>query len=186
MVIPFSIISCGLASRFNIDHWHNIHSTGQIANTPQFHLRTHQYHCKKQYWRTRMPWLWPTSPIGYVSEFWKPSIVGQIFHMHPLWKCLRQLLINGSIWPLSDLRHQRQRTQRGPRWGAAIRQQQRGILQTRLTSQVDQNGRCPRLLPPHDPDEQHHKNPWRNPFPYEHYGTTNNKRARSIHCKRST
>ncbi len=45
----------------------------------------------------------PNSPISYGSEFRSPITLAPLFEHHPNWTRLRQLLSNGSIWPLASI-----------------------------------------------------------------------------------
>jgi hypothetical protein len=45
----------------------------------------------------------PNSPISYGSEFRSPTTLAPLFEHHPNWTRLRQLLSNGSIWPLASI-----------------------------------------------------------------------------------
>ena len=44
-----------------------------------------------------------SSPLSYGSEFKPPHTLKRIYHNHPLWPRMEQLLINGSQWPLDEI-----------------------------------------------------------------------------------
>ena len=43
------------------------------------------------------------SPIGYGSEFRNHSTLAPLLDPHPRWHLLQNLLVNGSVWPMSKL-----------------------------------------------------------------------------------
>ncbi len=44
-----------------------------------------------------------SSLLGYGSQFRSPEMLRKIFKHHPLWAQMKDLLIDGSKWPLSEL-----------------------------------------------------------------------------------
>jgi hypothetical protein len=47
-----------------------------------------------------------SSPLSYGSEFKPPHTLKRIYRNHPLWPRMEQLLINGSQWPLEEIREE--------------------------------------------------------------------------------
>jgi hypothetical protein len=43
------------------------------------------------------------SPLGYGSEFQKADVLEPLFHLHPKWERFKNLLNNGSVWPLAEI-----------------------------------------------------------------------------------
>ncbi len=43
------------------------------------------------------------SPLGYGSEFQKADVLEPLFHLHPNWERFKNLLNNGSVWPLAEI-----------------------------------------------------------------------------------
>jgi hypothetical protein len=49
------------------------------------------------------------SPISYGSEFRAPSILSRLLSLHPRWQFFKNLLDNGSSWPLSEISEEHRR-----------------------------------------------------------------------------
>ncbi len=43
------------------------------------------------------------SPVGYGSEFWKPSVLAPLLGNHPLWASMKGILDNGLQWPINPI-----------------------------------------------------------------------------------
>jgi hypothetical protein len=43
------------------------------------------------------------SPISYGSNFRAPSVLSSLLSLHPRWQLFKNLLANGSSWPLSEI-----------------------------------------------------------------------------------
>ena len=43
------------------------------------------------------------SPLGYGSEFRKAELLEKLLNRHPNWERFKNLLNNGSIWPLAEI-----------------------------------------------------------------------------------
>ncbi len=43
------------------------------------------------------------SPLGYGSKFRKAELLKQLLNCHPNWERFKNLLNNGSIWPLAEI-----------------------------------------------------------------------------------
>ena len=44
-----------------------------------------------------------SSPLGYGKEFKPPTVLEQVFGLHPLWQRMKSILANGSKWPLTEI-----------------------------------------------------------------------------------